>query len=438
MSAGYTRVTITSAERNVEMLLPSQRELDTLMPEILRMVEGPSYSTERPKALTLTSADMSSLLGHQSLQDAGIRDGSVLSLDRRDEAVPAPLVYDLAEQTENLAHNDVPEQHLDSTRITSAALFTVLLIGALITAVHAVKPQYPSLWSQDLSTAALIGLALTPRRRVAWDVEFLTLSAAALALTYYWGPAESTFHDWLLPAWAAGALICWQISRRHWWSVLITFSAAGLLTLSWWGTGQLLTEPEQLSATAGIASAVLLGFAPRLALMLSGMNSLDDRISGGERPRLARAETAFRNAHHGLIASVVLCALSLTLAVHGLLEQNPTVWTFPLACALTLLTALRARSMPLATERAALLTAAAISGMIIANTLTLWLPWWIPVTVAGVLASICLLLRLVGLPDHVAARLRLSARRLETLTALSLLPLLLGLFGLYSRLTATF
>ncbi|GAB3193509.1 EsaB/YukD family protein [Nesterenkonia suensis] len=437
MSTGYTRVTVATAHRNIEMLLPSQREIDTLMPEILH-VAADGATGESPQALTLTPAGGSSLLGHQTLQDVGIGDGSVLRLDRRDEAVPTPLVYDLAEETEQLSPRVTDSWTIHPHRLVSAAVFTVLMLAGLQTLTDAVEPAAPGGWALTLSAGALVALASVPRRLLAWDAEFLTLSAAALALAHHWGLPEIPHAEWTVPAWLAAALLSWQICLHGWLAAGITTGTTAALAGLWWGGGELLEDTGRVAAVAGIGTVVLLGFAPRLALMLSGMNRLDDAIGEGARPHLGQAEAAFHNAHRGLAAAVVLCGVSAAVAAHGLLSGGLTAWTLPLAAVLTLLTALRSRSMPLAVERAALLTSAAVSTLLILHSIADHAPTWLLISAAVLLALTPLVLRLTGLPDHVAARLRLTARRFEVLATISLIPLLLGLFGLYAQLTSTF
>lgn len=269
-------------------------------------------------------------------------------------------------------------------------------------------------------------------------MEFISLSTAALGLTYYWGLPDFAWSEWTVPAWLLAVLISWLTARRLWQSLLTTGLAASALLLLWWGAWQLFATHQQVVAVAGIGSVVLLGLAPRLALAASGMNRLDDDVAHGDRPSVPRARTAFIRAHAGLAAAVILCAVSAALAVHGLLDGGFNRWTLPLAILLAVLTALRARSMPLAVERAALLASASISSILILLALTDQLPDWILMTVPVVLALLPVLLRIITVSAHHRAQLRIYARRLEGLATLALLPLLIGLFGIYSQLTNTF
>lgn len=437
MSTGYTRVTVASDHRNVEMLLPSSREVAALIPDVLATMGGPLGSGS-PQTLTLTPTAGPSLLPHQSLRAAGVRDGAVLALDRLDETVPQPVVYDLAEETEH-HHDEYPDVlRIDGSRLLSVAMFAVFLLAGLVLAEHAMQPEVPAWWSLGLAGAALLALAVVPHQALRWDAELVTVSAAALGLSYSWGLPELPWDEWLPAIWVAVTLTAWHLSRRQWQVALHLAVTAATLTALWWGGQQIFGDHDRVTAVAGIGTVFLLGVVPRLALTLSGLTTLDDATARGRRSTRHQAAAAFRSAHFGLAGTVVLCAISLGAAIHGLILQGLTPWTLPLAIALIVLTALRARNMPLALERAALLVAAAIGLGLLLRGLSDVIPT--PLLVIGplLLAAVPLALRLWSIPEHTAAQLRLNARRLESLATLTLLPLLIGLFGIYSQLTGTF
>lgn len=437
MSTTYVRVTITGERRNGEMLLPTDRQVAELMPEILQIC-GSAGHDRTPQALTLTPLGSATLRPHQTLEEAGVENGAVLSLDRRDEAVPRPVVFDLAEETERLSSPATSSLSIDLTRLISTSVFVLFGLLALSVATSVFDAQDRSGWGIVLSAAALVAMALLPRRILIWDVELLVLSGASLAMAFHWGLPEFPGSEWTIPVWLLAALSAWSASRRLWVSLLAIVVTAAALTLLWWGSHQVFQREEEVVAVAGVGSAVLLGLSPRTALTASGMHRLDDGIAHGDRPSVPAARSAFINAHTGLTSAVLLCATSLALAVHGLVSDGAHGWTLPLAILLTVLTALRARSMPLALERAALITSAAASTIVIVHATATHLPSWLLMLLPIVLALVPVMLRLRTGTTHHRARLRIIARRLEGLATLALLPLLIGLFGLYSRLIDTF
>lgn len=438
MTTEYVRVTVTSQRRRAEMLLPSDRQVAELMPQVLRTLGSSAASAEIPQSLSLTPLGAATLTAHQSLDEAGIGNGAILAVDRGDEAVPRPVIYDLAEETEQFSAPTVGRLEVDLGRLISVTVFTVFGLTALVMAVTIFDVVEPAWWSLGTAVATLVALAVLPSRILPWDVELLVLSASSLLLSLIWGLPGFGGSEWTIPIWVFLALTSWLVSRRLWLSTLTTFSAAAILASLWWGSGQLFNRDEQIVAVAGAGSVILLGLAPRVALVTSGMHRLDDEVTSGERPAIPRAREAFLNAHAGLAAAVVLCAGSAASAVHGLVSDDLDRWSLPLAVFLTALTALRARSMPLALERAALVAAASLSAVVILLATAEHIPTWILLAAPIIIAVLPLGLHLVTVPAHTGARLRIYSRRLEGLATLALVPLLLGLFGIFSQLLETF
>ncbi|WP_102157276.1 EsaB/YukD family protein [Zhihengliuella halotolerans] len=437
MSAGYTRVTIATPTSNIETLLPSDQELGALMPDILR-IAGAAPGAGGPRELTLTPVGAASLAPQVTLSAAGIRDGAVLRLDRRDEAVPNPVVYDLAEETEHFAADSPDRGTFEASRLVSTVVVAVLGIAALILATGAAEPEVRLGGGVTLAALALLGVAVVPRGRLACDVELLALSAGAIVAIYVLAPVSSPWAAWLAPAWTALALIAWQAGRRSPGGALVTSATAVVLGVLWAGGLQIWPEPGAATAVAGVGTAFLLGFAPRLALGLSGMNALHDAVARGERPGVARARRAYRDAHQGLVGAAVLCALSLAAASHGLLTRDVNGWGIALAVLLIVVTGLRARNLPLALERAVLLGAAAFGTAVLAYWMRDAVPVWLLGVALLALAFLPLVLRPLEVPEHVAASLRLNARRAEAIATVALLPVLLGVFDLYPQLAETF
>ena len=443
MTGSYARVTIAADQRNVEMLLPSDRAVGELIPEILQICAPPAprqdaQSLHHPKALGLTPMGAATLGPGESLDEAGVGNGAILTLDPRDEAVPRPVIYDVTEETERLSVPGTSTVQVDLNRLLSTTVFVLFGVTTLVVTTQVFDVSTPSWWSLVVSALALAALGVIPHRVFAWDLELLGLSAASLGLTYYWEPPDFSWSEWSAAGWLLLALAAWLGSRRLVWSLLVTASAAAILIGLWWGSWQLFSTDDQVTAAAGIGSVVLLGLAPRLALTASGLNRLDDDVTHGDRPGVPRAHTAFTNAHAGLAAAVILCAASAAAAVYGLVAAGFTRWSVPLAILLTVLTAVRARSMPLAVERTALVAAASVGAILILQALAGELPAWVLITVPALLALMPALLRMVNIPSHQHAKLRIYARRIEALATLALVPLLVGLFGVYSQLLATF
>ncbi|GAA3284732.1 type VII secretion integral membrane protein EccD [Nesterenkonia halobia] len=437
MSPGYTRVTVTAERRSVELLLPARQPLGSLMPEILRHVGG-DHRGSAPRTTTLTPVGGPSLHAEQSLAEAGVGDGSLLALDRLDEAVPHPLVYDVTETAEALSPELDRRWAVDLDRAGSAAVVAVALVGALTVLTDLLAPAVPSWWSLGAAAAMLAVLAAIPCRRIGWDAELLVAGAASLGLALVQGLPEHPWSGWLPGLWGAAALCAWQISRRNWAALAVCATTTAVLAAGWAVPALLTGSAGHAAGVAGATTAVMLGLAPRAALALSGLDALDDRVSAGRRTTVSDVRGAWTAAHLGLAGGVLLCATSGAAAVHGLLAAGASPWGPAMAVVVAALTALRARSMPLALERAALLGSATVSATLLAHHFAERGAGAGVLAVLVVVAALPLALTLARRPEHVGARLRLTARRAEVLATITLIPLLLGLFGLYAQLTTTF
>ena len=100
------------------------------------------------------------------------------------------------------------------------------------------------------------------------------------------------------------------------------------------------------------------------------------------------------------------------------------------------MTMLRARSFPLAAQVVAAVAAAAAVGICLGVR---WLtaPGTEPVAVAGgaLAVAVAAVLLLDAAPAaHVQARLRVTADRVEALAVIAVLPVVVGVFGVYPRL----
>jgi hypothetical protein len=212
----------------------------------------------------------------------------------------------------------------------------------------------------------------------------------------------------------------------------------GLGLAAAWGAGLSAgLASDRLAAVLAVASVVLLGLLPRVALTASGLTSLDDRRTAGDEVARRDAVAAIEAAHRSLSVAVAATAASTALAGRQLLTA-PTRWTVLLAAACAVVLAGRARIYPLVAEVVALLAAAA---WILLGLLSVWQDH--AGTAAPLAAALALLVTtLVALVvepvEHVRARLRRLADRLETVAVVAAVPLAIGVFGIYGRLLDTF
>ncbi|MDI3423818.1 type VII secretion integral membrane protein EccD [Streptomyces luteolus] len=192
--------------------------------------------------------------------------------------------------------------------------------------------------------------------------------------------------------------------------------------------------PARLGALLALASLVLLGLLPRIALRATGLTAIDDRRAAGSSVSRHHVADALADTHRGLVAATVLTAASAAAAGWLLTSAAPTPWTV-LATAVTAVVLLaRARAFPLAVEVVAVFAAAAV---LVVRLAELWLrgtdgPG--PLLLLGLAAALPLLALVLQPAPPLAQRLRRAADLVESIGVVGLLPLTVGVFGVYAHL----
>ncbi|MEV8015300.1 type VII secretion integral membrane protein EccD [Streptomyces sp. NPDC086554] len=441
-----SRVTLVGERRRVDLVLPSQEPVGLLLPEVLRLLGDQAGA--RPMLRHLVTADGSALAHDSTLESAGIADGAVLRLVRAEDAPSAPVVHDVTDE----AADDVDVRAWrwgSAARRVVAGLATVLwaLVAGVLARSEFAREDVGNALVSVAVLACVAGVVLGRMKRRG-------LSATLI-----------------VTAGALGALGAWTLADAHAWSGAVRLAGVGLaamlvlLFLGWFsplGRGGLIgagaalgclvlweasvalqdgartaTEQARMGSLLALVSVVVLGVLPRLALMASGLSGLDDRRSGGASVSRYRVGAALAATHRGLaIATVVLAVSAAGAGV--LVLREPTVWTVLLAVVTTVVLALRAWAFPLVAEVVALFAAAAVIAVAL---LVVWLdrsPAAGPLAVLGVLALIPLVVLAVQPPEHVRVRLRRFGDVLESVGVIALLPLVIGVFGVYGRLLDTF
>ena len=434
--AQYTRVTVLADQRNVELLLPDTVPVGELIPTILQHTHTDHQA--QPRQLTLTPVGGATLSAQTTLRDANISDGASLTLNRRAEIIHSPVVYDLADSAAELSSFTQPFWKFAKSRLLDITLLTLLLPSLISVLTGPLAPETSLQIAAVTSAGLLLVMAILGQRILRTDLEFALPSAVLLG----WALHESDLSieaTWLMfCGWLVALLAAVTISYRQWLAFIITISTGVLLAGLWLSVDVLAPSGAAVGLILGTLGVLLLGLVPRVALMLSGLSRLDDNLAGGERPTRLSVKDAVANAHTGMVGMIFLLSLSTLSAVYLMLDQRDNGWAVGLAFVILLLTGLRSRSMPLVLEKTALLATMLIGIMLWTLNLDHVLPgWFVPVLIAVAIIAV-IAHRLTTVQTHVAAWLRIAARRLEMLLTIALFPLLLGAFGLYEQLASTF
>ena len=441
MSVPYSRVTLVGERRRVDLVLPSTEPVGTLLPDLLALVGDEAQSPPRPRQLVV-GAGGQVLAPEATLAEARVEDGAVLRLVAQHDPPPAPVVHDLVEEVSDDRDRRAWRWGAAARRWTLTA---AVVAGCLAVAWLLLRGPWGELATAE--ALAVVALTMCACGVVAAQLReppgtALVVGGGAVGLVASWTATGAAGQPWfgrLVVAAAVAAavgVLLGLVSPLG--RVGIVGGGLGLGLAAGWGAGIWAgLAPDRLGAVLAVASMVLLGLLPRVALTAAGLTGLDDRRTAGREVGRGDAVAAIDASHRGLSLAVAATAASAALAGRLLLTA-PTRWTVLLAAASTVVLAGRARIYPLVAEVVALLAAAAV---VLAALLAAWQD---DAGTAGPLAAVLALLVavLVALAvdpvEHVAARLRRLADRLEAAAVVAAIPLAIGVFGVYGRLLHTF
>ncbi|MGW2616189.1 type VII secretion integral membrane protein EccD [Streptomyces sp. NPDC001500] len=446
--AALSRVTLVGERRRVDLVLPAQEPVGVLLPEIMRLLDD--RVEDRPASRHLVTVDGSALDHDSTLETAGIRDGAVLRLVRVEDAPPAPVVHDVSDEVAEGLGDRWGQWGPVARRITAGvACVGWAVVAAVFARAHFDRSAVAGALLACAGAAAAAGAVLGRLRRQA-PAATLLCAGGALGVLGVWSLVDVVGGDSagalrLAGAAAVGALVlvllglftplgrggvvgaaAVALAAVGWEAVLAAQSGAGTAE-----------QQARVGAVVGVVCVVLLGVLPRLALMASGLSGLDDRRAGGVSISRHQVSAALAAAHRGLVLATITVAASAAAGA-VLAVRSASGWTVSLAAVVALVLALRARAFPLVAEVVVLLAAAA--GVAV-RLLTVWAERSsaaAPLAVLVALAVLPLAVLAVQPAEHVRVRLRRFGDLLESVGVITLLPLLVGVFGVYGRLLDTF
>ncbi|MFG2619061.1 type VII secretion integral membrane protein EccD [Streptomyces sp. NPDC048507] len=436
-----SRVTLVGERRRMDLVLPSREPVGRLLPDVIRMLDD--RVAAQPMLRHLVTGDGSVIEHDTCLADAGVADGAVLRLVRVQDVPSAPVVHDVTDEAAEDLDVRAWRWRPSARRVTAGAG----LVGwALLAGWFARREFAPgAVAGALLAAAAFCGVlgALAGRLKRSGLAAALLASTGAVGVLGAWtlGDAQHWGPMGRLAA-VAGALAV-ALALLGWFTPLgrggfVGAAAVAALTGGWEAVAVAQDgSGARTGAVLAVASVVLLGVLPRLALAAAGLTGLDDQRARGASVSRYKVATALGATHRGMVLATLATAVSAGAA--GVLAlREPDVWTVSLAVAVAAVLWLRARAFPLVAEVVALLLAGA------AVTVAALLVWADRAGSAGPLAALlALALAALGVlavqpPEHVRVRLRRFGDTAESIGVIVLFPLLIGVFGVYGRLLGTF
>lgn len=433
----FTRLTVIGSARKADLVVPNDEAVSGLMPRLMELLEEPTSSVVRP--LTLVRATGEQLDVGLTIADQQVSDGELLRLVRSDDAPPPPEVADV---TDVLGESMRDRAGLWST--FARELTGAVAIGVLSCAAATQLPARPVAFVVAV-LALSVAAAILGRAAMRWLCIALTAAALGVAAATVWSfstelglPPGLRFAA-AVSGFAALGWICLGIghgqglrSRPAWLGSLVgvPISALPLIMVA------LGSAAEQAAAVTAAVAVVVCGVLPRLALAASGLTGLDDQVVEGHPRRRDDVSLTVNEAYR--LLSWVTFAIAIPIAVtSAVLLASKDLWTVAVGLAVIIVSALRTRAFPLAVQQVALWFAVLVgllAGVLGQSRLSEPLVAVILIAIA-VLVVIMVLARPAA---HQRAFLRRVGNGFEAVVVIALIPLLLGMFGIFSDLLRAF
>lgn len=441
MSA-WSRVTLVGENRTVDMVLPAQEPVGALMPDVLQLLGDPVQSPPRLRHLVTSTGDV--LDPGASLADRQVPDGAVLRLVRSDEPLPAPVVHEVPEVV-----GDSLDRRLLRWSPAAARWSATGALVALSAAIGLVLRTGTDAGTGAVASASLavfllacgIGFGMARRGPIGTA---LTLAGGAVGVLALWTSAAA--YDW--PGWGrwggtallvAVLVVLLGLSSPLGRGALVGGGPAVLLAVTGMACAGFGLDAARTGAVLAVLCVVLLSVVLRMALSLSGLTSLDDRRGAGGAVARADLLAALDRAHRTMLIATVAVAVAAAVAGVGATAEFGG-WTGGLAALLALVVASRARVFPLVLEKAALLAASVAILIGLAVRCTEHVSWGIAPALGMLLIGLAIAVVVLTAepPEHTRARLRRIMNRIEATAVVAIVPVAIGVFGIFGRLLETF
>jgi type VII secretion integral membrane protein EccD len=441
MTTAYSRVTVVTGSRRVDLALPSALPLADVMPQLLRF-SAPDERPETPTAWSVGRVGGPTLSLTRTLGDSGVLDGEVLELRAGPDAVRPAYVEDVRDAVE-----DAVDASGRSWQPRTTVTFALLVAAAALTGAVLLPEARSPHDGVALGTAVATALLATTG---GWWAERRGIAPAAatlLAVAALWGA---------LAGWLAGSFTDASVWTRTGGALLgglLVTGAARLLTAR--ATAHLaaafvVTAAAALPAGCAVAGAdprtglrlaavlgvLLVGVLPRVSLIVGGLASADYQVRYVgvlDRDALVRRFHRSRAMLHGGVVGVVG-----TAAVAAYLLGERTGWDRALAVATGAALLLRSRVFSqtpfIVPVRLAGLGVLVVQGLRFLQAAPQLRPWTVALGAFG--AALLVGVSAVPLSEVTRARYKQALNIVEMLVIAALVVLLIGALGTYDWVAA--
>ncbi|HZZ95672.1 MAG TPA: type VII secretion integral membrane protein EccD [Jatrophihabitantaceae bacterium] len=445
-SRSYCRVVVIAPSTRVDLALPADVPIIDLLPMLLQYAgELRDDGGGQHGGWKLVRAGHGELDGGRTLRSLDVADGEVLRLAAREERDLVPVFDDIVDAIAAARRDRI------NARSVNPGLGAAIVVAAM--AVGALTLLYRSATVVDAYIAggvalALLGLATAVAKGTGDRILATATAASGLPFTLICGLNAVTgdFGRWGVLLGSALALVYALGAQLALGTGTVVFAGAAttalLTALSALVAGLAHVTPFQVVAGTIAVAVAALAVLPRLAVRLARLplstvpTSSEELQATDDLGDIDDVSARARLAGEYLTGTQIGCAV--TIAFSGmLLAFQHTALTVALAATATVAMALRARSVASLGGRIALLGSAAASGVVAAAALTL-------AKRAGNGIALLITELVIGafvlLLATARSRRRASPQTMrlidffESAVVIAVLPLAVGVMGLYSTL----
>ncbi|GAA2873684.1 type VII secretion integral membrane protein EccD [Actinoplanes cyaneus] len=436
MPTAYSRVTLVSGARRVDLALPTVLPVADLMPQLLRLC-APAEDSLTPAAWSIARVGGPAINPARTLVDSGVVDGDVLEL-RSTAAAPRPAyVEDVRDAVEDFVD---AAGHVWEPRTTETFALLAAAIGlAALTAV----PQARAAQDGNALAGAFLLAALCAGagrwadqrgHRIAAPLMFATgtlWGALAGWLTAGFGPwlpstdVAIALLGGLTVACLARAVSPHATAHLAFWLLL---DVSGVVVAACGLAGQ---DPVTGVRLLVVLAVLTVGVMPRLSLTVGGLAGADFRVRHFGAVSADEIGERFRQSRDLFYGG--LFAAAVTAAVCGALLARGTTWDRWLGVAAGFALILRSRAFSRVPSILPLRLAGLVVLVVQALGYVLGTPALRPhlLLLGAVATMIVLAVSAVPLSEVTGARVKQSLNRLEQLVVVTMLVLMAGAIGVY-------
>jgi len=447
----YSRVTVVTADRTIDLALPNALPLADVLPQVMRYA-APDNVDGSPTSWTLAHLGGASLSLAQALGDAGVLDGDILELRAQDDDVRPVAVEDVRDTVEDSVDASGGVWSTLTTRSFSVTLGDAVLIavgvvswvagqladggrlaevitpaGALVaTAVLLFVAWWSSRFARGVDAQVAAGAAMVWAALAGWvvgdraDVDtFEVVALAAVAVALAAGIAR------LLTPVATGHLAA---------AAVVLVAGLGYAVVGWTDA-----PVEQFRRILPVVMLLVVGVIPLVSLSVGGLASADYRVRHVGRLDLVTLRARYRASNAVLIGSLV--GISLVVAWGGIaLDLAGSSWDRTLALTLAAAALLRSRlfsrtphMLPLRIAGTAVVVFAMVRFAVEEESATPWLVVAVSLILLTAVAS-----STPRISDITRARVKRWLNVVEFLVVVDLLVVLFGALGVYDAMGGVF